>query len=245
MRIVASFSLLCMLCAAAWGQSGFSGSMSSGTDVEIFFQSKLEPPAPPALGLTDGVAPLPGRARGMRRYSANTKTHEYFGYDIHVDPIDPHAGVYRVTFSALSLTPFEMNLADSANWRSLPPPAFPAPQIINIGDIIAVTLFENPTTSQKVMDYIRITRHNCDAESGHSQVACLNGLIEEEQKTLSAKMANVASKRGGFAAAPIQDSQPLWEKYRDAACGGGSEAKRLQCKLELTRERTHDIGNVY
>jgi hypothetical protein len=247
MKIIVSFSLIFLTCVAAWAQAGFSGSMSSGTDVEIFFESKFEPPEPHLsfVGGGMGVRALPGMNRGLRRYSANASTHEYFGYDIHVDPVEVHTGIYRVTFSALSLTPLEMNLTDSSSWRSLPPPAFPAPQIVNVGDKIALPLFENPATGQKVMDYISLKRHNCDAESGPSQIACLDSLIEEEQKTLLRKIACETGKRDAAATAPIQESQPLWENFRDAACVNTNEAKRLKCKLELTREHTHDIGNVY
>lgn len=247
MKMIASFALLFLTAGLAWPQAGFSGSMSSGTDVEIFFESKLEPPEPQVsfVGGSMGVRPLPGMSRGMRRFSADGTTHEYFGYDVHLEPIDVHTGVYRVTFSGLSLTPLEMNLSTAVNWRSLPAPAFPRPQIVKLGDTLALPLFENPATGQKVMDYISLRRHNCDAESGPNQIACLNRLIEMEQTSLSTKIAQEFRKREPGAAASIQASQPVWENYRDVACACANEAKRLQCKLELTRERTHDIGNVY
>jgi hypothetical protein len=247
MKTFASFSLTLVTFASAWGQTYFSGSMSHDTDVEIFFESKIEPAEPhlSMAGVSNGVRPFTNQTWGLRRFSANAATHEYFGYDLRVDPVDVHSGVYRVTFSALSLTPEDMGLS-GAGWRSLPPPAFPAPQIVNAGDTIALPLFESPATGQKVVDYLMIKRHNCNSENGPNQIACLNGLIEDEQKSQSDKVARESAKRGAMTAAVIQETQPLFEKYRDTACAGlATEVKRLQCKLDLTRERTHDIGNVY
>jgi uncharacterized protein YecT (DUF1311 family) len=183
----------------------------------------------------------------MGRFSANPATHEYFGYDARVDTVDAAAGTYRITLSPLSLTPEEMKLPDGATWRSLPPPVFPPPQTLPLGDTMAFTVFESPATGQKVVDYIKLKRHTCsDERPGANQVACLNSLIEDEQKSLADASARMARRRDAATAAAIRDSQPTWEKYRDAACSSlAAEAKRLQCKLYLTRSRTHDVQNMY
>jgi uncharacterized protein YecT (DUF1311 family) len=252
MKTLVSLTLVFLTSGAAYASfssiASYSGSFSFGEDVEISIESKLEPPEAhdPLPGLRLGSGRLTDR-RGIARFSANPTSHEYFGYDLRVDALDAAAGTYRITFSALSLTPDEMKLADGAAWRSLPPPAFPLPQTVQLWDTIALTLFENPSTGQKIVDYIKLRRHNCDSESaGAKQIACLNNLVEDEQKSLTEESARISHDRDAATATAIRESQPIWEKYRDAACANlATEAKRLHCKLELTRSRTHEVRTMY
>jgi uncharacterized protein YecT (DUF1311 family) len=217
--------------------------------VTITYKSKLEPPTPDSgFPGPSGIRILgTGKPEGMIRYLANNKTHEYFGYEMKVEPVNEHAGTYRVTFGALRLTPEQLNLPDPQNWHMLPAPAFPAPQTVTTADTIALDLFENPSTGQKIVDYLRLKRDNCDAESGGpGQISCLNGLVQDAQNSLEEKMKQMEANRDAAVASSIRESQQAWEKYRDAACANlTSETSRLQCELKLTRSRTHDLGVIY
>jgi uncharacterized protein YecT (DUF1311 family) len=249
MKVITSLTLALLICGAAWGQSGYSGSVGTVAGVNITFQSKLEPPTPDSsFPGSSGIKVLgKDKPEGMIRYSMNKKTHEYFGYNMKVEPVDEHAGTYRVTFSALSSSPEDLRLPDPQSWHMLPPPAFPAPQTVSTADTIALDLFENPATGQKIVDYIRLKRDNCDGESaGSGQVSCLNELVQDARRSLEEKLAKVENSRDAAMASSIRQSQQAWERYRDVTCANlASEASRLQCELKLIRSRTRELGVLY
>jgi uncharacterized protein YecT (DUF1311 family) len=248
MKIVINLALAFITCGVSWAQSGFSGTVSSNRGFTITFQSKLEPSKPDlVVHGASGVTHLEKAKSGMRRFATNTKTHEYFGYDMEVEPINERAGTYRVIFSALTLTPEDLKLPDPANWRMLPAPIFPPPQILSTADTIALDLFENPATGQKIVDYIRLKRDNCDGESaGPGQIPCLNGLVQDARRSLEEQLTKMENTRDPSTVNSIKASQRDWEGYRNDACAMlANEAKRLQCELKLTRSRTHDLGVIY
>jgi uncharacterized protein YecT (DUF1311 family) len=249
MKAIISFALAVVTGGVCWGQSGYSGSIGPVGGVNITFQSKLEPPTPDhGFPGSSGIKSLgKNNPEGMIRYSTNKKTHEYFGYDMKVEPVDARAGTYRVTFGALTLTAEDLQLPDPQSWHMLPPPAFPPPQTVTTADTIALDLFENPATGQKIVDYIRLKRDNCDGESaGPGQVSCLNGLAQEERRSLEDKLTQLENNRDATTTASIRESQQAWEKYRDATCGSrGSEASRLQCEMKLIRSRMRDLSAIY
>lgn len=249
MKAIISFAVAALTCGVCWGQSDYSGSIGVISGVTITFKSKLEPPSPDhGFPGASGIKFLgKGKPEGMIRYSTNTKTHEYFGYDMKVEPVDEHAGTYRVTFGALTLTAEDLHLPDPRSWHMLPAPVFPPPQTVSTADTIALALFENPGTGQKIVDYIRLKRDNCDGESaGAGQVSCLNGLAQEERRSLEDKLTELESNRDATTAASIRESQEAWERYRDATCAGfASEASRLECELKLIRNRIHDLRTLY
>jgi uncharacterized protein YecT (DUF1311 family) len=178
----------------------------------------------------------------MVRYSRNTKKHEYFGYEVLADPI-PQTGMYRVTFSGLT---FEDLSVSSSGWRMLPAPIFPSPQIVGSADTIALDLFENPATGQKIVDYLRIKRDNCDSQNGQGHVPCLVGLVWDARRSLSEKLSRLENNTDAAVVLALKDSQEAWEKYREQACANfKDEAKRLQCELTLLRNRTRELGEIY
>jgi uncharacterized protein YecT (DUF1311 family) len=249
MKLTISFAFALFAAQVCRAQGGWSGSVGNDSGVTITVESKLEPPKPDLaaddLPEESGVKWLKTKAGGsvgMIRYSKNVKTHEYFGYEVVAEPI-PQAGSYRVTFSALT---FEDLGVSSSGWRLLPVPISPSPEIAGSADTIAVTLFENPATGQKMVDYLRIKRDNCDSQSGPAHVACLAGLVRDARRSLSEKLSRLASNGDAAAALALKDSQEAWEKYREQACANfKDEAKRLQCELTLLRNRTRELGEIY
>src|SRR5262249_56611607 len=68
------------------------------------------------------------------------------------------SGEYRFTFSPLRMTPKRREeIFDKVKgWSPLPIPQNPATQIVRAGDRIALDLFVNPQTGQKIVEYIRV-----------------------------------------------------------------------------------------
>jgi len=249
MKLTISLAFALVASQICRGQVGWSGSVGSDSGVTITVEPKLEPPKPdlPAdeLPAESGVKWL-GKNKatggvGMIRYSKDTQKHEYFGYEVLADPI-PQTGMYRVTFSALT---FEDLGVGHSEWRMLPAPFFPPPQTVGSADTIAVNVFESPVTGQKIVDYLRIRRDNCDSQTGPGHVACLNGLITDARRSLTERLKQFEGGDAGQALA-VKDSQEAWEKYREQACAGlKDEAKRLQCELTLLRNRARELGEIY
>jgi uncharacterized protein YecT (DUF1311 family) len=219
----------------------------------ITLECKLEPPesdqrdlpVPTEPGFSYLFKNKPAGAVGMVRYSKNTKTHEYFGYEVLAEPVE-EAGMYRVMFRALTSSPAELGLADPSAWHMLPAPILPEPQTVGSSDTIALDLFENPATGQKIVDYIHIKRETCDSRIGPSQIPCLAGLVRDAQRSLETKLKEMESARDAATVAAIRDSQKAWEKYREQACANlKDQAKRLQCELTLLRNRRRELGEIY
>lgn len=246
MKIVTSYVIALGLCGVTYAQSGSSGTHSSNWGFTIGYQSKTEPESPAWAGRGQSGALGSGDERPiLRRYATNTKTHEIFGYDMEVEAIDPHAERYRLTFKASSVTPEALNLDGS--WHMTPPPMFPPPQVISSADTVAVDLFVNPQTGQKIVDYIRIRRDSCDSESaGNDQLSCLDGVLQDAKDALAARLSDIEKKRDAATVALMKGSQQAWEAYRDTACGSlAGDVKRLKCEIALTGSRKHDVGEIY
>jgi hypothetical protein len=128
------------------------------------FELKVEPPGPALLqryssgyGLSAGARYGGGIVghRSLRDDSA----HIFLGYDLLIEP-QPQPDTFRVTFRELTTNP--LNVArgpggqpfNPAEWKTLPLPVYPAPQVVHPGDTISVDLWVNPDTGQKLVDYI-------------------------------------------------------------------------------------------
>jgi uncharacterized protein YecT (DUF1311 family) len=244
MRTIVSIALLVAVQGVVRGQTGFSWSGGAVLDLTVSVESKTEPPEPDILTGSEGVYFLgKGGPQGIRRFITNTKTHEYAGYDMKLEAIKP--GQYRATFGALSLTAKDLNLSDPTAWRISPAPIFPPPQTVTTADTIVLDVMENPTTGQKIVDYIRLQHRNCDsAGGGPAQLACLTSIVEDARRELQDKLNQLERIRTGAAAQSIILSQQSWTRYKDDACSTLETAvKRVNCEITLTRSRIHDLGS--
>jgi len=249
MKLTISLAFALVASQLCRGQGGWTTSVGSDSGVMITVESRLEP-SKPDLAADDlpeesGVKWLKTKAAGavgIMRYSRNTKKHEYFGYEAVAEPI-LQAGTYRVTFSALT---FEDLAVSPSGWRMLPAPIFPSPQIAGSADTIALDLFENPATGQKIVDYLRIKRDNCDSQTGQGHVPCLLGLVRDARRSLSEKLSQLENNNDAAVVLAVKNSQEAWEKYREQACANlKDDAKRLQCELTLLRSRTRELAEIY
>lgn len=223
------------LCSA---QDNFSATMTNNSLITVTLESSLEPALPALSGkYSMGVS----TKKGMSRYAINFSTHEYFGYDIQVRPVPQQNGYFSVAFSELSLNAQELSLPDASIWVKLPTPISPAPEIIKGSDAIALDVFVNAATGQKIVDYIRIKANVCETDA-----ADLPQCLQMADLVLAAKTKLLEHSRDSAAVEAMKQSQPLWERYRDQACSGlSTQSKRLRCEILITRSRTDDLGKIY
>ena len=66
----------------------------------------------------------------------------------------PEPDTYRVTFRPLTITPEKVDLDDPSSWTVVPLAGYPEPQIVHASETIALDLFTNPNTGQKITDYL-------------------------------------------------------------------------------------------
>ena len=149
MRTIRIASIAC-LCLPAWGQVVCTPGPNKGS---FSYEMRLEPPVPPLSDNISGI--LLCTNFGAHRALAVPGMRKYFGYDIDIGPAS-QANTYRLTLKPLSATPKEMGLDNAIEWGSLALPRLSDPRIVNVGDTIALDLFVNPATGQKIVDYIRI-----------------------------------------------------------------------------------------
>jgi hypothetical protein len=94
------------------------------------------------------------------RYFYDEGTHVYFGYDILMQH-DAQTDTFRVNCYELSIGPLDFAEAapapvNPAEWKKLPLPALPAPQVVRPGDALSVEVFADPNTGRKLVDTVRI-----------------------------------------------------------------------------------------
>jgi len=149
--------------AAMADQAGtiMSGTASQHGDKGGFvlrYRTAVEPPKQAASfnKYGGGVSSDHGK---VHRFIFDDTNHVYFGYDLIVEPI-PGTSSSRVTFEPLSLTADQLHGRSKtldSGLRSVLIPRYPAPQVIENGDTIALDLLVSPDGQQKVVDYLQIS----------------------------------------------------------------------------------------
>ena len=242
MKVLVSLTLALAGCTLSPAQYGFSGAVTnSNLGISIRFESKLEPSSLDQTPFSSaGVTSLDNARPGMRRFHLNTQRHEYFGYDMILDPTDKAKETFRISFKELPANAESLKIQNPEDWHRAQPPVFPLPQTISIDDRVEVTLFEDPVTHQRVIDHIHFTRDGCDGENpSPAQVGCLTGQLQEVRHTLSQELSRHIDN------ATVRESQSAWQTYLQATCANiVSEPKRLGCQLKLTRNRLRDLGSA-
>ncbi len=143
---------LILFSLSAYGAPLMSGSASSN-GVLVSYETRLEPGSPPIHMHGGGWLT---EKNVLKRHLCNFENKAYFGYDLVVEPL---AGSrYRLRFAPLTITPQEMSKIFSkvSNWTSLPLPGGPVTVEVRAGETVALDLFVNASTGQKVTDYLTI-----------------------------------------------------------------------------------------
>jgi hypothetical protein len=136
---------------------GGSGALKSG--ISIRYKSMLSgaSSATGASGLGQGGISMTGDT--IHRVMANRLTGTYFGYDLTV-VVSGSSGDYLASFQPLTNADVLLQHVTNGSALSLmPPPKYPAPQVVHDGDIIALDLMTSPDGKQKLTDYIQILAH--------------------------------------------------------------------------------------
>jgi hypothetical protein len=136
-------------CACAALQSG--GASSNGIWVQ--YETKLEPPSPPISHHGGGVLT---ENNIIKRHLCNFSNKTYIGYDLTVEAVGD--GRYKLRIAPLTITPAKMDeiFSEARGWSALPLPAQPVTQTVRAGETIAFDLLVNPSTGQRVVEYLRI-----------------------------------------------------------------------------------------
>ena len=134
-------------------------------DIPFQFESRLEPPSQQRRTRGAGGGVKSGE-RALHRYMLDAVSKTYFGFDLSVEHLSD-AVTLRVSILPLSVGPKELDLEEPSTWQPLRQPRFPEPQQVRLGDTIAFDLFVNPTTGQRLVEYVLIGRdHRMETARG-------------------------------------------------------------------------------
>ena len=170
-------------------------------------QCRLEPPDPPISKFGGGA--LTHDNKVVKRHLCDFAQKKCFGYDLTMEPLAD--GQFRLEFSPLTITSAQMDnlFPEVKGWTLLPMPQHPATQILHPGDTLALDLFVNPSTGQKIVDYIKV-------QGGHRRLLSATGSphdfsgeegwleIRAPRLTINGKpLESTANYRGGVGGSPV------------------------------------------
>jgi hypothetical protein len=143
---------LFLLSICTYGAQFPSGGATSN-GVWVNYETRLEPGSPPIHSTGGGTV---GDKNIIKRHVCNFDNNTYFGYDLTVDPL--RDGRYRLKFAPLTITPQKMSelYKKVRNWTPLPLPTNPVTMDVRAGETVALDLFVNPSTGQKITDYLTV-----------------------------------------------------------------------------------------
>ena len=122
----------------------------------FYWETRLQPPMPPLEGLTTETTEEPGV---IHRLLLDRTRRIYAGYDVVVQPL-PEPNTYSVTIRPLSMNSESKRVLgnDPPSWNQMRTPGWsmPTAQTIKGGDVLELTLFNNRSTGQSVIDYVTI-----------------------------------------------------------------------------------------
>ena len=152
MKLVSIF-LLCLASQGAPSGTRLSTGNAGTNGVSVNYQTYLEPGSPAIQRQGGGVLT---ENNIIKRHLCNFDNHTYFGYDLTMEPLAD--GRFSLRFAPLTITPAKMTeiFRQVPNWSPLPLPGGPATLVVKVGETVALDLFTNPSTGQKVTEYLKI-----------------------------------------------------------------------------------------
>jgi hypothetical protein len=144
--------LLLLQTAAIMGGPLMTGSVTLG-GVHVTYKSVLEPNTP---GIARSGSGTLTENNVAKRHFCDIAARRCFGYDLRAEALD--GGNYRLTFSPLTISPQKMaEIFDEVrDWTIVPFAQKTVVQTMRGGETIALDLFVNPTTGQKIVDYLTV-----------------------------------------------------------------------------------------
>ena len=155
MRIVVLVMAGLLAVPAAAQSRRIDGGVASRTGYLFFWETHLDPAAPP-LAPTFETAVLELGNDPIQRVMIDRAQKTYFGYGVRVER--PPDGTFRVTFLPLSMSPELQRLlgSDPAGWKMLPPPRFPLPRTVRASEVLELRLLTGSTWGQTLTDYVTV-----------------------------------------------------------------------------------------
>lgn len=146
--------LICGVFAAAVGLfaqgGGLAVSSPSWKGLEIRFETKIEPPG---TLLPGGIISGPDGAHHIINDAAHQRA---FGYNIGLDP-GQNGQTAQIRIERWN--PAGSKVTFDAGWTFLQLPKYPIIPNVKVGETVALDLLVNPSTGQKVVDYLTLRRH--------------------------------------------------------------------------------------
>lgn len=224
---------LLLLSLPAWSTQLMSGGAGSN-GVWVNFDTQLEPGSPPIT--KHGGGTLTER-NVIKRHLCNFDNNTYFGYDLTMEPLA--GGRVRLRFSPLTITPQLMTkLFDKVpQWTPLPLPGGAVTMEAKVGDTVALDLFTNPSTGQKVTDYLTIKNAQpvATVDGQARDFGPEDATLQFSSPLISADGKEVASTKGSIAGPTVWIDLP----------GHGRFVFSLAPRTDLGLQRAGEIrGNV-
>jgi hypothetical protein len=98
-----------------------------------------------------------GDGRTIHRLLVDKKSESYFGYDMVVESGEMGIG-YRVSFKALgNLEEMRSPCGPGTPLKLMPPPRYPPPQRVHLGERVALDVLVSADGQQKVVDYLKFS----------------------------------------------------------------------------------------
>jgi len=153
---------LCVPCVAQTGVIA-QGNVARGT-FSFYWQSRVEPPSPPLADSLGYGAGYHTTSDSVYRVMIDRTRNVYFGYEVQVTALQKHR--YRLKFEPLNLTAenfTQLHMEPADRWAKLDIPVpssrflYPfrdEPDVVNELDVVAVDLMMNPSSKQKIVDYV-------------------------------------------------------------------------------------------
>jgi len=182
-----SFLLVFLFTGVVWAQLMTGNGSVNG--VSYSYETRLEPPDPPISKNGGGTLTI---NNVVKRHLCDFVQKKCFGYDLKMEPLPD--GRYLFEFSQLTITPEKMaEIFDNVGgWTLMPMPQRPATQVLSAGDTVALDLFVNPATGQRIVDYITV-------QGGHGRRLSASGsphdfTVEEGWLEISAPRLTINGK---------------------------------------------------
>jgi hypothetical protein len=202
MKLISALIVL-QFTGVVWGQQLASGH-SDSHGVVVWYETKLEPADPPISKFGGGTLT---ENNIIKRHLCYFARKQYFGYDLTTEALGD--GKYRLSFSPLSITPQKMEeiYPKEGSWSMVPLPQQPVTQVVQSGDTVAMDLFVNPSTGQKIVEYIKVQGSNAGGPltvSGRSRDSSVeDGSLELDAPQLKINGVPSAESRGTVTGSPV------------------------------------------
>lgn len=188
---------LILVSLSAYGAVLTSGGAGSN-GIWVNYESRLEPGSPPIQKHGGGILT---EKNIIKRHVCNFDNNTYFGYDLTMEPL--REGVYRFRFAPLTITPEKMGQIFNkvSNWTPLPLPGGPVTMEVRAGETVALDLFVNASTGQKVTDYLTVKggeRQEVRVAGPARDFSPEDATIEISAPNLKVDGKSIAEQQGGI-----------------------------------------------